>query len=170
MPLAHLYTDAGVFLKNPSTVGGAWAVVGVDDKDNEHFRESGFIECAAFALTQVENNLMETYAIAKGMGYLPDGWKGVVWCDNMNAIRRATNPGKAKMMHVPDWLQNVLRKNRERLPDVRIELVGGHPTKKELEAGRRHDGKIVSRWNVIADALLHGVYDTRKRLTLPGSL
>lgn len=150
--ITSLYTDAGICLGSPSKLGGSWACVAINEQDEEVFRHSYHVRPHVFGLDAVENNLLETFALAQGIDHLPDRFTGQVWCDNLNAIRRQQTEDTG-FKFVPDWLRKVIRKNRERFPALDLRLCGGHPTRKELAAGRRKDGKPCSKWNVLCDEM-----------------
>lgn len=159
----ELYTDAGIVIGSPSVWGGSWSWILVNhgaivSQDSGHLRPSHF------GLETVENNLLETFALARGIAAMPNvfGMGGVVYCDNENAIRRQLNPRTAKMKFVPDWLKDQLTTNAQRFK-LDIRLLGGHPTKAELAAGKREDGKVVSRWNVLADKMCQAKRDELAR-------
>lgn len=145
-----IYTDGGIIGRNPSPDGGTWAVVFV--KDGAMVAErSGVILPTDIGMETVENNIAETIAIMLGLEALPPGWSGQVFGDNLNSIRRAREPNKIKAI-VPKFIKDRIVAARSELAPA-FELLGGHPTKAEVEAGRRADGKLVSKWNVLADKL-----------------
>lgn len=161
-----VYTDAGILGKgNRSLIGGTYSFVyvgldvcnepgsevdqpmefelysGIGTIKPEHTAGLGYVEC----------NLAETIAILMALEGLPVGWKGTLYGDNLNSIRRAIHPRKCKGI-VPKWVKDRLIKAAE-CRDVFFQLVGGHPSDEEVERGYRSDGKIASRWNVRCDKL-----------------
>lgn len=144
-----VYTDGGIIGKNPSEIGGTWAAVFVF-QDKVVAERSGVILPADIGMDTVENNIAETIAILLALEALPFGWNGMVYGDNLNSIRRARD------LKIKDAVPKFIK---DRLLAVRLDkspgftLLGGHPTKAEVEAGRRADGKLVSKWNVLADKL-----------------
>lgn len=99
----------------------------------------------------VENNITETIAILLALETLPLGWTGTLYGDNLNSIRRAREPRKIKKV-VPSFIREAMVAACDKVA-VQYVLLGGHPTKQELIDGRRKDGAMVSKWNVMADKL-----------------
>lgn len=145
-----VYTDAGCIGVNPSWLGGTWAVI-FADPDRGYREFYGHIVPQVLGRDQIENNALETLALCLGVEAASE--RATVYCDNENAIRRLTEPESQKFAHCPQWLITRCHGAKRCRPNVRIELIGGHPTKKDIERGRRPDGKRVSVYNVRADAL-----------------
>lgn len=154
-----IYTDGGVFGKNPSKDGGSWAFVAVqrvvpnDPKsDLLETSRSGIVLPSDIGMETVENNITETIAILLSLESLPEGWIGTFYGDNLNALRRAAKPREIKKV-VPQFIKDRMIAATARVKVIEYVLLGGHPNKAELDAGRRSDGKPVSQWNVLADSL-----------------
>jgi hypothetical protein len=58
---------------------------------------------------------------------------------------------KAKMNGIPVAMQERVLLARRRVGAFTVVLLGGHPTKAELKAGRREDGMLVSAHNAFCD-------------------
>lgn len=145
----EVYTDGGIIGKNPSAIGGTWAVVFVRSGEL-HGERSGVILPSDIGMETVENNIAETIAIMLALECLPIGWSGTLFGDNLNSIRRARDL-KIKDA-VPKFVKDRLLAVRQTVEPTFV-LLGGHPTIAEAEAGIRADGKRVSKWNVRADKL-----------------
>jgi hypothetical protein len=136
--------DGGVSRVNPSPVAGTWAYRLVA-ADGSVLREgSGYCRPAFFGTPTVENNVTEFLALLIACEQLPAGWAGTVGSDSGNTIRRFRDPRAAKMNGVPDFLRARLVACRDRLGALDFVLFGGHPSRKELAAGFRKDGKPVN--------------------------
>ncbi len=152
--VAQVYADGGVILQNPSPDGGTFAAVWVNRAGGRVGFATGSVTPAEVGRPWVSNNLTEVLALVLGLEPLPDGWAGEVFSDSLTAIRAvrdcATRPN-------PDWLPGDVwervRGVRRRLGPLSFVLLGGHPNKAELAAGRRKDGKPVSVHNVKCDEL-----------------
>jgi ribonuclease HI len=97
------------------------------------------------------NNLSEFIAVLKALESLPFGWDGTVWTDSDVTRRRFSNITHAAMKGITDELIESATVAMARLPNVKFRLLGGHPTKAELVAGQREDGRPVSEHNVWYD-------------------
>lgn len=175
--IVALFCDGGLIGRNPSEKGGSWAWCGVD-KDGEHIRE-----VSAYLLTKsttcpgharigsdvVTNNDSEIYAALRALEAMSDGWTGVLATDSQVTIERLE---KCRLGQLPtavrmDWYSRI-HCAFKRLGKVRLVHLAGHPTKAELEAGKRvkEDGTEVrvSRHNVWCDKActeLAKTYDQR---------
>lgn len=156
-----VYTDGGIIGSNPSAIGGTWSAVFVSGNalvaersgvilPNDVWRKEDGIGHTKLVTATIENNIAETIAIMLALESLPAGWRGTLYGDNLNSIRRARDL-KIKDA-VPKFIKDRLLKVRETVAPAFV-LLGGHPTLAEVEAGARSDGKPVSRWNVRADKL-----------------
>lgn len=144
----NVFTDGGICLGNPSTIGGSWCVIGRAGQCTP-FQIDGSIVPSQLGLETVESNLMETIAVAQAMqalAELPAAFvkDSVIHCDNLNAIRRGQNPLTASMGGVPPEVQVMLGDAYGRLwgLNVTFKLVAGKGNRKEVAAGfRKSDGK-----------------------------
>jgi hypothetical protein len=152
--LIELFTDGGNVGKNPSQAGTwAWCLV-VDGRLTQH--DSGWMEADDAGMASISNNFAELYAAVRGMEQTDE--KGTWWTDSRVTLLRLSVKG-TKFNGVPDWLERRAKRLVGRWVPM---LCGGHPTKDELKRGRRTDGAIVSRWNVLCDKLCN----ERKRESL----
>jgi ribonuclease HI len=147
----EIYTDGGVILRNPSTIGGTWAWCLVE---NDEIINSGSgvidIETArTWELDGVTNNLTELYALCKAITSLPDNWEGVVYSDSLISLGRLFMGYKWK--GIPDELREWAQLCASRIPQAGYMLLDGHPTKAHLEAGIGKRGYPVSKFNVWCD-------------------
>jgi hypothetical protein len=145
-----VYTDGGLITKNPSPIGGMWALRLVDHQDR--LLDGGVIYefSAGIIKPGITNNTTEFIAAAKAFELLPEGWSGIWRPDSEVTIERFL--GRYPGMNLPSAVKKRGLAAWGRLGKVEIELLGGHPTKKELIAGfREKDGKPVSIHNVWVD-------------------
>ena len=148
--ITALYADGGLILSNPSPHGGTWAwcyTVG----DARMKLESGVITPAQLGRPDVTNNDTEFMAAINGLLALPRGWAGNVYLDSEFTVARLFHGDT--LYGLPLWLQ---RRGLQAIKHVDIQRcrpvhVAGHPTLKELRAGRTADGVLVSRHNDACD-------------------
>lgn len=152
--VAQVYADGGVLLRNPSPDGGTFAAVWVNKIGGRVGFTTGSVTPADLGRPWVSNNLTEVLALVAGLEPLPAGWAGEVFSDSLNAIRAVRD---CETRPNPDWLPagiwDRVRGVRRRLGALSFVLLGGHPSKEELAAGKRKDGKPVSVHNVHCDKL-----------------
>jgi ribonuclease HI len=152
--MIHVYCDGGVIERNPSPIGGTWAWVAVscgrkvDD-------DSGLIIPGQTKLLpkgdpivelghKITNNFMELFAAWQALNR-----PCVLWTDSEVTKHRLT-AGRS-FAGIPQWLRlKILDLRRTGLWTV--ELVAGHATKAELEAGISKRGHPTSKWNSWCDA------------------
>lgn len=146
-----LYCDGGVIGPNPSAHGGTWAWVAVGIDGESLHEECGVVEPADLGVEAVTNNFTELYAAWRALCSVPMWWAGSLHTDSLITMYRLTH-GKG-FKNVPQWLRlAVLDRRRDRA--YQVQLVGGHPTGKELEGGSlRRNGYAASRHNVRCDEL-----------------
>jgi len=150
--IERVYADGGVCLKNPSPIGGSWAWLQV--AHDEVLREaSGHVTPgqAGFPGGTVSNNFTELLAAVLALEALPDGWCGTLYTDSQVTLYRLT--GSRKFGGIPEPLRRRCQAQLARVGFVRVVLLGGHPSRKDLAAGYRRDGLPVSKFNVRADEL-----------------
>lgn len=143
-----VYTDGGLVLKNPSPVGGSWAYRLVDSTD----RLGGNVvkEYSGGRIQpEITNNTTEFIAAVLAFRQLPEGWSGLWLPDSEVTVTRLLYGGKGKGLSLEQIKWG--RETMERMGNIQVQLLGGHPTKKALAAGQREDGKLVSIHNVWAD-------------------
>jgi hypothetical protein len=150
--MQRLFTDGGNIGNNPSTIGGTYAYVLVED-DIIIAKASGIITPERMKVEAVTNNQSELYAIGKGIYALPKDWEGEICTDSYVTIRRVFHKGT--MAGVPPWLIEATIKVRYRLKGMKVTYLhlGGHPSGEELRAGVRQDGRPCSEYNVLCDQL-----------------
>lgn len=148
----QVFTDGGLLSANPSRVGGTWAFCYVDREDRLVGGASGVVLLGETGLSEVSNNTTELLAMLLALEQLPDGWEGDAFSDNETTRIRCTYAATCKMNGVPGpWVPR-FRNVVDRLGGVVFHLLGGHPTKADLIAGKRaKDGMPVSKWNVWCD-------------------
>lgn len=161
--VTHIYTDGGLVGRNPSSVGGSWAIVLTDINNSVALEFCGFIP--ATPERPITNNIIEQIAVTLALESMPDKWSGTLCSDSQNAIGRQFY--KWAINGLP---QNVIDRGHaalSRLGTIRPELVKGHPSKRELVAGKNSRGTRVSIHNVRADELCtnvcHEVSDTEPK-------
>lgn len=139
----------GLRYVNPSPFGGTWAYCHVDAANARTAEKAGLILPADVGLPAISNNTSEFAALARCLRALPDGWSGKVYSDSEVTLNRFFGDGGETGLPT-GWLP-AARANLKRLGALEPVLLGGHPNKAELEAGRRKDGRPVSRHNVWCD-------------------
>lgn len=154
----RIYTDGGVMGRNPSPLGGMWAFCAVDIRDVLIHGDGHVITPAEVELDYVENNVSELFAVVKALEWAPVGPAFTIWTDSLNTLRRVIDPINARMNGVCDSLHQRLiaavQRHGGTLPHQRLDvrLCAGHPTKAELDAGRKAKNNLpVSQWNVWCD-------------------
>lgn len=142
--MISVYSDGSVIKKNPSKIGGTWCFVAVEN-DKILCVKSGLVTPQDIGLSVVTNNYTELLAAVNGLVYFNEvvDW----YTDSMVTLCRLTN-GRS-WNGIPDYLQVKALSCRSKINHAY--LLGGHPTKKELECGKRRDGYPVSQYNVLAD-------------------
>lgn len=146
----EVFADGGVVKVNPSPHGGTWAYCHVVGGERV-VEASGLLLPSDCGTDVVSNNQSEFFALLVALEAMPDGWSGTVYSDSGVTLQRFADPEAVKMKGIQDgWVQR-LKAVRSRLGHLTFTLLGGHPNKKELEAGRRKDGKPVSPHNVWCD-------------------
>lgn len=145
--IVHLFADGGVIGRNPSSVGGTWAWVGLDAGFNKVDSASGVV-LAKDGVTQVTNNQTELVAAVTALHAVGKGWSGTLYTDSQVTLYRVTDGmGFENIDNLLRLKALDIRRNRK----YRVVLLQGHPTKKELEAGVGRSGRPVSEWNVWCD-------------------
>lgn len=157
----EVYADGGVARVNPSPFGGMWAWChvrypatpgGTPSPVSEVVRSaSGVVRAGELMPGPVSNNLTEFLALLLGLEALPDGWSGLVCSDSGVTLGRFERHHTAGMKGIPPALVGRLTAVRARLGGLTFRLLGGHPTRADLDRGRRKDGKPVSPHNVWCD-------------------
>lgn len=145
-----LYCDGGVIGKNPSTIGGTWAFIRLDEEQN--YSESGVITPYFALMPAITNNLTEMLALIRGLQSLPAAWNGKVCSDSQITLGRAFMGWRWK--NIPQWMHDQYQQERRRLVNwdkIEYVLLQGHPTRAELAAGFGSRGYPVSEWNVWCD-------------------
>lgn len=143
------FADGGCVLLNPSPHGGTWAWCHVNAAGERVREAGGHVTPAEIGMGTVSNNQTEFLALLLCLEALPDGWGGKVFSDSGVTIGRFRDGDKTKGVP-PVWVRR-LASVRHRLGELEYVLLGGHPSKKELAAGVRKDGKPVSEFNVWCD-------------------
>ncbi len=154
MNITHLYADGGVIGKNPSAVGGTWAWIAVDERDQMVTSDSSNITPHQAQVSEVTNNVSELCAILFGLTHMPTSWAGTVCSDSMVSLGRVFEGWKWN--NVPGFLHQRYQLERARLVNwaqIRHVLLDGHPTRAQLAAGVGKRGHPVSRWNVECDRM-----------------
>jgi ribonuclease HI len=143
MSVIALYTDGGVVLRNPSSIGGTWAWCGVDEKYERVCCESGLV--LAPSGRTLSNNVMEYVAVVRALEAMPDGWSGILYSDSMVTLGRIFRGWKLRKLPA-----NAIQRAGAalaRLGTLTPVLVKGHPSRAELEQGIAVGGLPVSGHN-----------------------
>lgn len=151
--MRKLYTDGGVILKNPSTIGGTWAYILIDeDGETVIHKDSGYVThrdmCSDGTVT---NNQTELLAMVKGLRCLPYDWVIEVCCDSEITLGRIFKG--FSFNNIPAWLlrDTIAEKRRLRLSAFEYTLMDGHPTLEQVRKGTGKKGHVTSKWNVWCD-------------------
>lgn len=147
----EVYADGGCVRVNPSPHGGTWAWCHVNAAGERVAGASGTVRPADTGFPVVSNNQTEFLALLLCLEALPDGWAGRAFTDSGVTLTRFSHPNTAKTNGLPPAWVGRMRVTMDRLGEVEFVLLGGHPSKKELAAGVRKDGKPVSIFNVWCD-------------------
>lgn len=176
--IGDVFCDGGVIARNPSTIGGTWAFVLLDQEGEKILTASGRITPAEAGMLAITNNYTELLAAVKVLQRLPDGWSGTLHTDSMITLYRLTKK-KPGMKNIPADLSKMLWEERKRLRmQFAVTLVKGHPNKDDIFRGYSKNGVMASQWNVLCDKLckeearLHLATQPRKDMescTLKGS-
>lgn len=147
-----IFCDGGVISRNPSSIGGTWAVVLVGPDGAEVDRRRNVITPQEAGVIAVSNNYTELLAACMGLSLVPDGWAGALYTDS-NVTRCRLLGVHPRMAGIPAALEEFMWAQRRRLGPFTVTLLGGHPTKDDLFRGVGKRGLPVSRWNVLCDKL-----------------
>lgn len=159
--MTNLYTDGGLVLRNPSTIGGAWAYVITDQNDEEMLRASGAIKPMDIGMEAVTNQYVELLAVYIGMQQLPDGFAGKILLDSDVTRYRLDRAKRGRFRGIPAEFEAKILAQMARMGDYKLILLQSHPKLAELEAGISTTGRPVSKHNKACDYLCRG---TTKRL------
>jgi ribonuclease HI len=148
---SELYVDGGVIARNPSPIGGTWAVRLIENGQVCQER-SGIIIPQDAGLPEITNNLTEMLALLRGLECLPDSWIGVIFSDSQVTLGRVFDGWK--WQNIPLWMHHQFQAQRRRLvywDRIGHVLLDGHPTKAQLAAGIGKRGHLVSEHNIWCD-------------------
>lgn len=145
---ARIFCDGGVIGANPSPHGGTWCYVWVDSNNEAIKHKSGIITPEQLQVEKITNNQSELFAAMKAMESISKTWKGCICSDSLITLYRITTSKSFK--GIPNWMRLKVLELR-RMVKWNIELVGGHPTKKDLAMGMNDKSRPVSIHNVFCD-------------------
>lgn len=146
----HLYTDGGCIQKNPSPYGGTWAWCLVEENHSGGrliTHQSGTVLPGWYGCPVLTNNQTELLAAVMGLEAVKDS---VILCTDSLITKCRIKHGNPSWKGVPKEL--VERARAVRHLAAAVELLAGHPTKKQLLNGSKN-GVRVSRWNRYCDEL-----------------
>ena len=147
-----LFVDGGLVGKNPSKLGGTWCYCWVDTKDQLMHHRCGLILPEEMGVEAVTNNQTELLAAIYALDSVADGWHGDLFTDSKVTLYRIMRGIPEGKPGVPEWLRQELMKLRS-LKRWRAILVGGHPTRRELERGYRIKNNLpVHQFNQFCDS------------------
>lgn len=149
----ELFCDGGVIGRNPSQDGGTWAWVRTEHGLTVE-KNSGILTPEIARNPIISNNNTELYALCMGILSLPPNWTGRVNSDSQIALGwifqawKVTSIPPFFMMELLDTLEWIKQEN-----GYAWRLLGGHPTKRDLEYGiRERSPRLpVSKFNVWCD-------------------
>ena len=146
--MQQLFCDGGCIKTNPSPYGGTWCWCLVEDK-KILTSDNGVLSPKEAKLPKITNNVMELFAAVLALESREKDWNGVLHTDSMITKYRLTNGNSFN--GVPQWLR-VRTLDLRRMRKWSVELVGGHPTRLELEQGNlKKNGFPTSPFNVFCD-------------------
>jgi ribonuclease HI len=164
----QLYADGGVIDKNPSPIGGTWAWILVDSRNDQVLdRNYGvIIHTETIPMSEdgtVTNNQTELFALLQGLSKLP--------IDALVEVRSDSNVSLGRLFrgwqfsNIPWWMKTSLDMQISRLVNwnqFTYTLMDGHPTALQLRSGFGKRRNVTSKWNVACDALCHLAADEYK--------
>ena len=152
----QVYCDGGLIGPNPSPKGGTWAYVWVDDHNVRILSRSGLVRPDDLGVDRVTNNHTELFAAILALESVKagQGWTGTLFTDSKVTRDRLSRLSRGMTVNdCPQWMVDrarVLCVDRQ----WSVVLMAGHPTRKELMAGRRkRNGLPTSEHNVECDRL-----------------
>ena len=147
-----LYCDGGVIYSGSpggSSIGGTWAFVATDEKDEAIFEESGFVKIESPKGTT--NNHTEFISAVYALEAMDAGWSGTLASDSKITLGRLFEGSPTK--NLPDEWVIRGREALLRLGVVIPKHLDGHATKAQLKVGIGKNGNPVSKWNSECDRL-----------------
>jgi len=144
----QLFVDGGVMGRNPSPIGGTWAVR-IVEKGRIITEWSGVL-LANDETPLVTNNMTEMLALIKGITLLPFEWRGTIFSDSKITLGRVF-AGWSRT-NLPEWMWSEIINQKARLVhwnQIHYGLLDGHPTQIQLEGGlgkRGHPVSIHNKW------------------------
>jgi ribonuclease HI len=150
-----LYSDGGVVQRNPSSLGGTWAWCATDQTGWRIIEQGGYLLAETGQV--ISNNQMEWCAAMHALEAMPDGWAGTLVTDSQNVIDRLRYARKrlrepAGQVLVPrnlpwPWYQRMVVA-LERLGDLELRHVKGHPSAADLKRGYTVDDRGARKYAV----------------------
>ena len=173
----RIYTDGATIGRNPSVIGGAYAIRVVLPNDTPALELASYVSPSEFNACEVTSNSIELYALMIGISLMNNYEIDVIYTDSQVSISRIKAEKISEgLKELP--LRAMLQDLREKHDTSKINLVrvASHPTKMELQIGHRN-GTPVSKHNVwcdkicrrISDEVLNGKRFNRVHRLLPGS-
>lgn len=149
--MKYLYTNGGVILKNPSTIGGtyAWCIV---ENGEIVDRGSGYITPESMYLDVVTNNQAELYAVLRGLAAICDNEIVEIRSDSEITLGRIFK--NYSFNNIPEFMTCLLKAEKNRLKNFRqfkYTLMDGHPTQAQVDKGFGKQGHVTSKFNVWCD-------------------
>ncbi len=141
-----LFTDGGVAGKNPSPVGGSWAWCLVADNTIVRWA-CGFVQPVDIGREKITNNDTEGLAALLALEAMEEKWNGILHTDSLVTLYRLK---RRQPWQLPAFMRERIMLLRQR-KRIKVELVKGHPTAKDLANGVHANGSPVSEWNVFCD-------------------
>lgn len=146
--MIEIYCDGGTIGPNPSSKGGTWAYVVVED--GTELCCSGHVVPSQFNLPWVSNNVSELYATLMGLEEVGAVGECSIHTDNYCTYCRLKK--RRSWKGVPDWMITRVKKACSRVKKLRVVLVAGHPEPHDLARG--YKGYLpCSRYNVMCDEM-----------------
>jgi ribonuclease HI len=145
----EIFCDGGVIGPNPSIMGGTWAWCWVDELNCRIKHNSGVITPKEAGVVKVTNNLTELIAAINAIHSVERDWEGTLYTDSLVTLHRLKR--SEKFNGIPNKYRMMVLDIRRLYRGVTYQLIGGHPTRKELAAGKNNKGMSVSPHNVFCD-------------------
>ncbi len=139
-----VFTDGGLMSSNPSTVGGTWAWVRINEEGDVTDCKSGVLLPHHLQLTTVTNNQSEMTAIYKALKGIPSGWKGRLYSDSQICLTWIQS--KKKWKNCPEWLESMVKTEIQRIHNS-----GGCVYFRHLDG--HQEGSHFHQWNCRCDQM-----------------
>jgi ribonuclease HI len=147
--IVEAYADGSAIGNSADPDAGAWAFCFVDDRGERCHEASGLFTPEECGVERLSSSHVEFLAVLFALESLPPMWSGTVWCDDLVTVYRFRNRVPSRGVPMA-WAERAMLAV-DRLHNVMIQRIHGHPTRAELEKGVAKNGRPVSPHNVWCD-------------------